>query len=365
MKSAVSTYAFINAKLRGRISKLLPESFFRGIARARTFQEAVETLGPTAYASALEVYNHSGDIKLLELELLRSERDSLARLDRYIPGAIRAFTDAVLTQYDVAMMKHALRLWFERVVRGRPIDDKVAYMLRDDSAVSPVTDAVINATSADDVLSRLADTPYANVIRDVLPEAVGEGSLFMTEVALDTWYFRRLREAAQLLSARDERVALRLIGLQIDVQNVNWLVRMKHYHRLDSRRLAASLLPGGALISIDELTAAGRTDRPLDALVAALGPRYSGLLQRSTQASGDETADAQRSSDHVARLRILEEILRSVLFHEVHRALGSYPFTIGTMLAYFLLVQHEVRTLAGVINAKFYQLDPERIEALL
>lgn len=361
----MSTYGFINAKLRGRISKLLPASFFRGIARARTFQEAVEKLGGSGYESALGVYNSSGDIKLLELELLRTERDSLARLDRYIPDAVRAFTDAVLKQYEVDTLKHALRLWFERVVRGRSIDDKVAYMLRDDVADAVVMDAVINAADAEEVLRRLADTPYAHVIQETLVDSASEGSLFMTEVALDTWYFRYLREEAQRLSQRDERVALRLIGLQIDAQNVNWLVRMKYYHRLDDRTLAASLLSGGALIGIDELTAARRSDQPLDVLVSALGPRYSALVQRSSHRSESDSSAGERRSEHVGRLRLLEDILRSVLFHEVHRALGSYPFTIGIMLAYFLLVQYEVRTLTGVINAKFYQLEPERIEALL
>lgn len=361
MRTAVSTYGFINAKLRGRISKLLDESFYRAIARARTFVEAVNLLAGTAYEQALAVYTSTGDVKLLELELIRIERESLAGLDRYIPSEIRAFTRAVIRQYQVATLKHALRLWFDHTVRQRSIDDKVPYLLRGGPAgKSPAgelpVDEIVNASNRDEVLAALSDTEYEEILESRLPAAGEAGTLFLVEVALDTWYFSHLREQALTLRQADQAVALRLIGLQIDLQNVNWVVRMKHYHNLDERQLTASLLRGGALIDVEELRRARRAEQPIDVLVGALGPRYSALVSR---------AGSEAGADQVRRLSILEDILRSVMHHEIHRTLGSYPFTIGSMLAYFLLTQQEVRTLTGVINARYYDLEPERIEALL
>ena len=44
MPTAINTYAFINAKLRARISKLLPESLFKQMARSYSLQEALAHL---------------------------------------------------------------------------------------------------------------------------------------------------------------------------------------------------------------------------------------------------------------------------------------------------------------------------------
>jgi V/A-type H+-transporting ATPase subunit C len=355
LATPVATYAFINAKLRGRISKLLDEQFFRGIARARTFVEAIGQLAGTEYEQAGQVYNQTGDVKLCELELVRIEREALGQLDRYIPDAIRPFTDAVLRQYEVATLKHALRLWFERTVRGRSVDDKVAYLLRDGQVTFNV-DGVINADNAEGIRAALEDTLYDAVIAGHLERLETEQSLFSLEVHLDQWYFAHLRERAAALGRRDAEVAGRLIGIQIDLQNVDWLVRMKHYYKLDTEQFRGSILQGGTLIPAEELDAAYGAEQPVEPLVAALGARFASLAVRRAP---------EGEHRQVQRLALLEDLLRSVLFHEIRRTLGGYPFTIGTLLAYFLLAQNEVRTLVSVLNGKYYDLDVERIEGLI
>ncbi len=355
MAMAVSTYGFINAKLRARISKLLDEQFFRAMARARSLVEAVGQLAGTQYASAGQVYNQTGDLQLCELELIRTERGALGGLDKYTPAAIRPFTDAITRQYEVATLKHALRLWFERTVRGRSVDDKVAYLLREDPVGFNV-DNVINSEGADSVRAELAGTPYEPVVSTALKDLESEQTLFTVEVHLDRWYFAHLLETADTLGRRDTEVAKRLVGIQIDLQNVDWLVRMKQYYDLGDEQLKRCLIPGGTLIQTDELYGAYRSEHPVEQLVGALGPRFSGL-------TGQRAPESEHR--HVERLALLEELLRSVLFSEIRRALGGYPFTIGTILAYFLLVQNEVRTLMSVLNAKNYDLAAERIEGLL
>lgn len=355
MAGALSTYAYINAKLRGRISKLFDEEFFVRIANARSFPEAIGMLADTRYEAAAQAYNRTGDVKMSELELVRTEWGLVASLDRSIPDTIRAFTDEALRRFEIASLKNALRLWFERVVRGRPIDEKVAYLLRDERVHDAPLDACVNAASADEVASALADRPYADALSAPLARVEESGSLFGVEVALDRWYYGRLIEEARRLGGRDTDVALRLLGLQIDIQNVNWIVRMRRSYGPEHAELLESVLPGGTLIRPEDARAAYLSDHPVDDLLGALGSRHTILAS----ARRDEDARGAR------RLALLEELLRNVLFGEIRRALGGYPFTIGTILAYILLVGNEVRLLVSVLNAKYYELPSQRIEELL
>jgi len=355
MGSALSTYAFINAKLRARISQLLEPEFFRTLARSRSFVEAIAMLAGTRYEAASDAYNRTGDVKLTELELVRAEWSALGDLGRYTPPEIEPFTRAVLAEFEVATVKHALRLWFERTVRGRAIDDKVAYLIRDESVHAFSIDECINAGSVGEVEEALADRPYLPAIRDALATVGESGSLFAVEVALDRWYYAQLREAAARLSSRDSEIALRLIGIQIDIRNVNWIVRMKRYYDLDAAGVHESIVPGGELLATGELESAHAAERPIEPLLSALGSGYSALVSRG---AGEEARGAER-------LALLEELLRAVLFQEIRRTLGGYPFTIGVVLAYFLLTQNEIRVLISVLNAKYYDLAPERIEELI
>ncbi|MFW5744410.1 MAG: V-type ATPase subunit [Spirochaetota bacterium] len=355
MATALSTYAYINAKLRGRIGKLLDEESFRRIASARSFPEAMAMLAGTPYEAAVEAYTRTGDVKMSELELVRTEWALLASLDHAVPDAVRPFTDAVLRRFEVASVKQALRLWFEHAVRGRPIDEKVAYLVRDERVHDAPVDACINASGADDVVAALAGRPYADELAGPLGRVEQSGSLFEVEVALDRWYYRRLVEEARALGGRDAPIALRLLGLQIDMLNVNWIVRMHRAYGSEHGDLLEAVLPGGTLIGPADARAAYRADRPIDELLGVLGGRHAIVAsQRSDEGTGGPR-----------RLVLLEELLREVLFSEVHRTLGGYPFTIGTVLAYVLLVGNEVRLLISVLNAKYYDLPPDRIEDLL
>jgi vacuolar-type H+-ATPase subunit C/Vma6 len=49
----------------------------------------------------------------------------------------------------------------------------------------------------------------------------------------------------------------------------------------------------------------------------------------------------------------------------VRHLLAGYPFTIGILLAYFVLKSAEIRRIQTVLNAKFYNWPEERIMAAL
>ncbi|HPS56360.1 MAG TPA: hypothetical protein PLP05_12245, partial [Sedimentisphaerales bacterium] len=73
MAGALSKYSFINAKLRGRMSKILPDELFHELAKSPGLEEALAALRSTPFARLEEVYSSTGDIKQAELELLKDE----------------------------------------------------------------------------------------------------------------------------------------------------------------------------------------------------------------------------------------------------------------------------------------------------
>jgi V/A-type H+/Na+-transporting ATPase subunit C len=359
MSTSVSTYGFINAKLRARISNLLPKETMMRIARSGSLSEAVHVLDETAFAPAVQVFVSTGDLLLMELEIARIERESLQELRgfcrQYADDEVSLFIEIFLDRFLLSDVKNAIRLWFERVLRGRSVEDKLPYFLRTGAHHDVPVEAIVNASDAEELSRVTRGLPFGSVISGSISQVTGEKSLFPLETALDRWYYQELRAAAGKLNRRDRDTALRLIGIEIDVINANWLVRLQTYYGLDAARAVSFLLPGGTVADEKTITKIAESPRPAHAVYKLFG-RKAGI-------AGEEPGDGR--DRHTRFLALLEGVFQDLYLAECRRAIGGYPFTIGIILAYTALKQQETRMIITAINGKNYNLDPERIGELL
>jgi len=352
----LKTYAFVNAKLRTRISKILPEEFIRQLIRARSLAESVQMLAETDFAPVQKVYERTGDVKTAELELVEKELSIYLELEGLVEEEVHEFVHALTSRFEIEVLKNVLRLWFDRRIRGRNIEDARSYLLRKPIHHSIDLEAIINADTLEQAAEHLERTPYAGIVRQQAAGVLEAASLFPLELALDRFFYSRLAAATDRLGARDRKIARRLIGVEIDLQNVGWLIRFKTFYSLEVDQALGFTLPGGLNLSSElmrESYDAERTDREISALVGKRYPEIAPLL-----ASREQTK-------FTARLTMIERILEQIMTIEVKKILTGYPFTIGIILAYFILKSDEIRKIMTVLNAKFYNWPEERILALV
>jgi V/A-type H+-transporting ATPase subunit C len=352
----VHKYGFINAKLRARLSKILPEDFITEMSRTHSLTEAVQLLRGTDFAVVESVYNQTGDIKMAELELARKEARLYLELESLVKDEVQAIVFALADRFEIENLKNALRLWFDARIRGRRIDSAVGYVIRDRIHRDLDLDAVVNAGSLEEVGRALAGTPYAGLVADRAAEVLQKQSLFLIEIALDHLFYRQLLAAVQDLERRDRAIAHRMIGAEIDLQNINWLVRFKGLYKLSPEEALAFAIPSGVNLSPEQVAEAYASDHPSAVLAGLVRKRYSGLSAMLTP---------QEYADSYSRLVMIERILEQILLAEVRHLLAGYPFTIGIILAYFVLKSAEIRRITTIINAKFYNWPDERIMAAL
>ena len=313
MAGRLRTYAFINAKLRARISLILPAAFYDQLMRAPDLGTALSLVRETSFAAAVSAYERTGDMRMAELDLFTREIALHLDLERYLTGEPLAFAEAMAMRYEVEVLKAGLRVWFDRVVHGRDSSVSGGYLFRGRVHHDIEIDRLLAAGGIDEVVEALRGTPYAGLVAEH-SAAIQGGSLFEAEIALDRAFFQQLLAAAAALEPVDREIAERMIAVEIDLLNAAWMVRFRVAY-----------------------------DLPLESAMSFLIPSRSGL-------SREEVAAAY-----------LQQIMR----HEVGRLLSGYPFTIGTVLAYVVLKRNEIRTLMTILNAKLYGLSQERIRGVL
>jgi vacuolar-type H+-ATPase subunit C/Vma6 len=355
MAGPLSKYSFINAKLRARISKILPEETFNDLAKALSLEESLALLRDTPFAPLEEIYSRTGDLKMAELELLKNEIELYRNLRQYLGGYSIGIVDALLTQFEIDNLKNAIRIYFDRKIRKRSVDTAVHYILYDRIIHDIPVDVIVNAENFDEITGLCVGTPYGQIISKYSHTVESEGSLFRMEIAFDHYYYKNLLSSIDKLDKRDRTIALRLTGVEIDLQNINWIIRFKNFYDLPLEAVLAAIVPGGFNLDravMDQLYSAQNVTSVLQTFIKSKYPGLSALLSSHT-------------SDSTSRLLLIRRILEEIMKHEVQRILTGYPFTIGIILSYFILKRNELKKIRVILNAKHYCIEEERIESMI
>jgi len=355
MAHPLSKYSFINAKLRARISKILPDEMFEQLAKAPSLDDALALLRDTPFAGLEEIYSRTGDLKQAELELLKNEIELYRNIRQYLHHNPMELVDALLTQFEIDNLKNAIRIYFNRKIRKRSDDISIHYILYDRIIHEMPIDIILNAENFDEIAGVCEGTPYSQIIRKYSHTVESEGSLFRMEIAFDHFYYNNLLASVDKLDKRDRTIALRLTGVEIDLQNINWIIRFKNFYDLPLGAVLAAIVPGGFNLDksiINELYSAQNVTSVLQGFVKSKYPGLSALLSSHT-------------SDSTSRLLLIRRILEEIMKHEVQRILAGYPFTIGIILSYFVLKRNELKKIRIILNAKQLHIQQERIESMI
>ncbi len=355
MAGPLSKYSLVNAKLRARISKILPDRVFQQLARAPSLEAALALLRETSFARLEEIYSGTGDLRQAERELLKDEIDLYRGIKGHLHRDSIELVDALLCQFEIDNLKNAIRVYFDRTVRGRPADAGAHYILYDPILHDIPMDIIVNAQSFDEIAGVCEGTPYSLIVRKYSHTVESEGSLFRMEIALDHFYYANLLSAIEKLDRRDHAIALRLVGVRIDLQNVDWIIRLRGFYDVPIETVLATVVPGGFNLSkatISELYSAQNVTSILQGFVKARYPGLSALL-------------SSQVSDSVSRLLLIRRIMEEIMRQEVQRILTGYPFTVGIILAYFMLKKDELDKIRIILNAHQQGIQPERIESLI
>jgi V/A-type H+/Na+-transporting ATPase subunit C len=355
MVSALSKYAFINAKLRARISKILPDEVYGQLIKAASLEATLAVLRDTPFAVLEQIYSSTGDIKQAEFELLKGEIELYQNIKNYIHPSSAGFVDALLYQYEIENLKNAIRIYFDRVVHKRSSNSSVHYLLYEPIVNKIAIDAIVNANNLDEIAAVCDKTPYGQLIRKYTHTIEAEGSIFHLEIALDHFYYENLLNAIEKLSKKDRKILQRLTGVVIDLQNIDWIIRLKNFYDMPLDTVLVTVVPGGYSLNRDTISQLHSSQSVTTTLSGFIKGRYLGL----------SSLLATETPDSTSRLRLIRRILDEIMKQEVQRIMSGDPFTAGIILCYFILKRAEIKKIRTILNAKKYNIPQERLESII
>ncbi|MEI8011565.1 MAG: V-type ATPase subunit [Candidatus Omnitrophota bacterium] len=347
----LATYAAINSRIRAMSSQFLCPRIWDSLLAAHDIADLTLILQSTPYASFIrDTIIQNKDLEALEQAFLIDDvrtHDKIIKAwrEKGHPGKV---IDLLRERYELSEVKVLLRCW------AAQDEASVRPHIFSEAFVHPIPiDRVFSAKNFNELVDAFAGTPYRHVLAGAATRYRKTGSLFYLEAAMDRDYFNRLWEEIDCLPHADRTAAARLVGVEVDMENISGLLRLRRYYDFPSGDLALIMLPRGYRINERMLRLAFVKEGFADTL--------KDMAVRPYQDLGALFAKAM---DH-AGLSLLEGVLFQTLFSEARRVMRGFPFTIGTILAYLILKRAETRKLMSIFYGKNHGFSSDRIKGAL
>ena len=313
--SRTSRYAFILAKVYGIMARSFVGASYRDLLRLKSLAELSDRLFPGERAQSPEAPLPVE----LEARIVRASIEAMTYVLDYFepPDEILVHTARKLEYQNV-----------KSVVRG------IVHGKVDDLRIWDLGKyAGIRLRGAKDPEKAIKGSPYAWIL-----PLLRTVSLAQLENVLDRDYYDRLLQLARALPARDRAGVLRLVTAEIVLANVVWALRLRFYFKLEAGK-AIGLLIGGTSSGV-RAAVADIFEIPPESPEAWRKWRYGWLLE-------DQLGDSFLAPDPMRA----EQKASQALYARAHLAFHQNPFTLGPLVAYFKLKEHEASLLGIAVEA--------------
>jgi len=336
---SIARYAESNAVTRAMLSEFLSPQDFQDLLRAAP-AEAWAVLSRTAYGPSLPETAVADPLGVDAL-LRHAAAQRFKRAIRTLKGRARAVGRILLSRWDLDNLEYALRVWHKK-------ETALQQYLSTQSLVHDVRVLdVCAAQSIRAVAEVLKRSPYFEPVSLSAALYESEASTFHVEVALEKDYYARLLAALAALGKTETREGQNIVALEIDLLNLSWLARLRQAE-VPEALLRSCMVPGPSALS---------------KRLAASDLSAKTLAEAGLQLLGD--AGGGPGASELERIALLESLLTTTAAATARKLLSGFPFHIGCVFAFYLLIRLELRNLRAVFAGKAAGAGENEIRARL
>ncbi|MFQ6123931.1 MAG: V-type ATPase subunit [Candidatus Heimdallarchaeota archaeon] len=339
MVGKAAGYAAVNVKIRAMKAKLLGLSDYDRIIQADNLVEGIRTIiglvMPSKLAEELTFLLSSGE-KVAIADFDKALTQSFTAVHSKLVEMCPEDTQEFLGLYLKKIKFDNLKIIIKAIHRGLPPNQIRRLLL---SSISGETEELLELIALDSI-AQLKDAFQDELAKKAVLEAFEEykatNSTLPLELAMDRVLYTHWWDTIASLAKSDRKWAYSLIGMKIDLQNLLFVLRGIQMG-LDSSTLKKFIIPVTYQLK-KNLERAVEAKTQLEAIRFFAVHAYEKLIT-----SIREIIEENRS------LVEIEHLTEGFLARENARVFVSYPFHIGTVLAFLNLLQTEYKNLRTIL----------------
>lgn len=184
----------------------------------------------------------------LETALSKFRKIEIENLLHYFSGDYKEFLKTFLMEEEINDLSLILRM----LSRGESLEGIKERFVHSDLFTTLDFDDLISLKNIEQLTKKLKGTVYYNGLRNLTSEDALKRD-FHIEMKLYVVLYKTLFEAAEKLDKEDMKAAKEIIGLKIDLLNIQWIFRALKYYSISPEEIFIYSLEGGRKIDYDKL----------------------------------------------------------------------------------------------------------------
>lgn len=334
-------YDAVNTKIVTQRGRILDKKNLAKMMACNTVEQITELLftqhGFQEYVDQSKIHDlHRDDLETL---LNSYKVTNIENILHYFSGPYKDFLQTLLMEYEI----YDIVLILRKIARGEDVEEIKAHFIHSERYSDLPYDRLASSKSVPQFIENLKNTRYYFALKTL----TGNDALkreFHIEMKLQLLYYKTLIKKAEKLSAADKKTALELIGLRIDLLNVQWIYRAKRHYYISPEQMLIYSLQGGRKLGFDRLRRlcyAKDTEE-----IKLLSKRYL----RADILTSDQGNEIDKNID--------QTILRFIKGRK-------YGGTIGTVLSYVYILESAIREFVAITEGIRYKVPVEQLRKYL
>lgn len=249
--NAFASYRAVGTKLSARRSSFFTDAEWNKVLGFKTLDQFVDFLKQKEqYKRYFNKYKTVEDLHRMDLEVLL-EKYIVVQIEdilHYFSNTYKAFLKTLLMEYEINDLQLIIRL----ISKEEDAKASEAHFLHSDKYSQLPYEKLIECKDIIQFVDALKGTVYYDALKTLTHEDVVTREFHM-EMKLYILFFKTLIEKAEKLSPKDYEIVKEIIGMNIDLLNIQWIYRaIRHYDILPEEILIYSL-PYGRRIDYKKL----------------------------------------------------------------------------------------------------------------
>lgn len=341
MTGGLFAYSGLVTKTKAMHGKLLSEAEIIRLSEAESVEEIIAFL--REYGSYAPIYQsheeiaHRAQVEAVINDSLYADYGSLYR---FASGGQREGLSIIFLRYEMNVLKACL----ERVLRGGGGRNLSYLKLFFEKHADFDVTAATSAGSYAELVQALEGTRYEAYFKRLKGrEAAEAGGM----TGLDILYYQMAWEKKDKLSDGSmKQIYTKLLGTEIDWQNIMWMYRCKRFYGRGSTQISADMIPIRYRLKREEFAALLGAES-LEEFVAVLG-RTAYFTQKDA---------VVKLGDEVTFGRIMEKTYQQLC--------RNYPMSLAPVLKYLYDKENEIDRLTSVLEGVRYRIPARRIQEMV
>lgn len=324
-------YPAINAKMKGMYAKDFGNEEIDELLSQSDLYGAISFL--KSKFKSLENLKDDANRREIEKALNTVYINEILKVFRYLNKSDREYLTKLLLRQEILCLKNI----FRNLVTNRDVKKNmgdVSYLTQN---LFTNIDGINEVTSRQEFYEVIKNEEYAKIFKDYIEE--DEVLLDELEVRLDKYYYEKVFKLA-----KGNKILEKLIGEEIDLNNLSWIVRSKKFFGYTKEEIEILLVP------IYYNLSKKKTDKLL------LAEAYDDLKQELSNTKYKNVLTEEASVEHD---------IDSFMYREYKKIFTYKIFDISTVYVMINMMHIDFNNIINIIEGIRYSRDTKQIQKKL